>query len=114
MISVKRPMRLLEPVTGGDAPLDREKLKVDSDEAIKTAIDEPLLKDIQITSTQLKLERVGQGVLGIGSTGEAAWKIQLWAARIRDSRKTEKIGELWVSASEPKVVKSDLHLDRLD
>lgn len=114
MMSVKRPMRLLEPVTGGDAPLDREKLKVDSDEAIRTALEEPLLKDIKVTSTQLKLERVGQGVLGIGSTGEAAWKIQLWAARIRDSRKTERIGEVWVSASEPKAVKTDLHLDRLD
>lgn len=114
MMSVKRPMRLLEPVTGGDAPLDREKLKVDSNEAIQTVLEEPLLKDIKVTSTQLKLERVGQGVLGIGSTGEAAWKIQLWAARIRDSRKTERIGEVWVSASEPKVVKSDLHLDRLD
>src|SRR6266516_6790049 len=30
MLTVKRPMRLLEPVTGGDLPLDREKLKVDS------------------------------------------------------------------------------------
>src|SRR5947209_10415446 len=29
MLSVKRPMRLLEPVTGGDLPIDRDKLKTD-------------------------------------------------------------------------------------
>src|SRR5678815_396045 len=50
MLTVKRPMRLLEPVTGGDAPLDREKLKVDSDEAIKTALKEPLLENIKVTA----------------------------------------------------------------
>jgi len=43
MLDVKRPLRLLEPVTGGDLPLDREKLKVDSDKATKIALQEPLL-----------------------------------------------------------------------
>src|SRR6266567_9438105 len=43
MQDVKRPLRLLEPVTGGDTPLDRAKLKVDSDEAVKTALKEPVL-----------------------------------------------------------------------
>src|SRR5262249_20602585 len=81
MISVKRPMRLLEPVTGGDLPLDRSKLKVDSDQAIKTALQEPLLKDLKMTATQLKLERVGEGVLGQGGTGEGVWKVRLWAAK---------------------------------
>ena len=55
MLAVKRPLRLLEPVTGADLPLDFEKLKVDSD-----------------------------------------------------------IGEIWVSATDGKVVKTDLHLDRLN
>src|SRR5258708_2267391 len=57
MISVKRPMRLLEPVTGGDLPLERDKLKIDSDKAIAIALAEPLLKDVKVTATQLKLER---------------------------------------------------------
>src|SRR5262245_59082824 len=70
VISVKRPMRLLEPVTGWDLPLDRGKLKIDSDQAIKTALSEPLLKDIKVTATQLKLERVGEGVFGQGGSGE--------------------------------------------
>src|SRR5579864_4446658 len=41
MLDVKRPWRLLEPVSGGDLPLDREKLKIDSPDAIKTALKEP-------------------------------------------------------------------------
>src|SRR5207245_369927 len=48
MIEVTRPMRLLEPVTGGDTPLDRNKLKIDSDKAIKTALEEPLLQKLKI------------------------------------------------------------------
>jgi len=41
MLSVKRPMRLLEPVTGGDLPLNRDQLKVDSDKAISIARPSP-------------------------------------------------------------------------
>src|SRR5215471_13771264 len=68
MISVKRPMRLLEPITGGDLPMDRSKLKINSDQATKVAVNEPLLKDLKITATQLKLERLGEGVLGQGGS----------------------------------------------
>src|SRR5437667_1239448 len=50
MLKVQRPMRLLEPVTGGDTPLDREKLKFDSDKAIKAALKEPLLDKIKVTA----------------------------------------------------------------
>ena len=114
MLSVKRPMRLLEPVTGGDLPLDRSKLKVDSDQAIKTALQEPLLKDLKITATQLKLERVGEGVLGQGGTGEAIWKVRLWAAKLRQPQKDADIGEVWISASDGKVIKNDLHINSVD
>lgn len=113
MLSVKRPMRLLE-IAGADRPLDREKLKVDSDEAIRAAVAEPLLKNIKVTATQLKLERVSQGVLGMDSSGEAAWKVKVWAAKIRDPRREANIGEVWVGAEDGKVVKTDLHLNRLD
>src|SRR5438874_9348655 len=82
MLEVKRPMRLLEPVTGGDTPLDRDKMKIDSDKAIQTALKEPLLEKLKVTATQLKLEKVGQGVLGSGGAGEAMWKIRLWAAKL--------------------------------
>lgn len=114
MLSVKRPMRLLEPVTGGDVPLDRNKLKIDSDQAIKTALQEPLLKDLKITATQLKLDRVGEGVLGQGGNGSAVWKVKLWAAKLREPSRDADIGEVWISADEGKVVKNDLHINSVD
>ena len=113
MLDVKRPMRLLEPVTGGDIPLDKSKLNIDSDKAIKTSLKEPLLKNIKVTSTQLKLERVGEGVLGQNGPGEPVWKVKVWAPKSRDSNRTPDIGEIWISAADGKVLRSDLHLDRL-
>ena len=114
MLDVKRPMRLLEPVTGGDAPLDKAKLKVDSDHAIKTALKEPLLQNLKVTATQLNLERVGEGVLGMSGAGEAVWKVKLWAAKLREPSRDADIGEVWLSANDGKVLKSDLHINRVD
>jgi hypothetical protein len=111
MVTVTRPMRLLEPISGGDQPLDRSKLKVDSNQALQTAENESGLKDVKLTASQMKLERVGQGVLGTGGPGEAVWKIKLWAAK---SGHDQDIGEIWIDATEGKVVKSDLHTNRLN
>jgi hypothetical protein len=114
MLSVKRPMRLLEPITGGDLPLDRDKLKVDSDQAIKVALAEPLLQNIKVISTRLELVRVGEGVLGQGGSGEAVWKVRLWAQKLRNPAKEADVGEVWASAFDGKVVKDDLHPNRVD
>jgi len=114
MQDVKRPFRLLEPVTGGDTPLDRAKMKIDSDEAIKTALKEPVLGNIKVTATQLKLEKVGEGVLERSGVGEAVWKVKLWASKLRDASRDADIGEVWVSAADGKTLKSDLHINRLD
>ena len=114
MLSVKRPLRLLEPVTGADLPLDFERLKVDSDQAINIALKEPLLENIKATSTELKLARLGEGVGGHSATAQAVWKVKLWAAKVRDPSRSTAIGEIWVSAMDGKVVKTDLHLERLN
>jgi hypothetical protein len=114
MMEVTRPMRLLEPVTRGDTPLDREKLKIDSDEAIKTALKEPLLENLKVTSTMLNLARVGEGVLGVSGPGQAVWKVRLYAQKLRDTTRDADIGEVWVSAFDGKVLKTDLHLNRVD
>lgn len=113
MLSVKRPMRLLEPVTGGDTPLDRSKLKIDSDEAVKIALKEPLLENVKVTATQLKLERAREGVLAEGS-GQAVWKVKLWAAKLRNPGRTVDIGEVWISALDGKPAKNDLKINRVD
>ena len=114
MTDVKRPFRLLEPVTGGDTPLDREKLKVDSDKAIQTALKEPILEKIKVTATKLKLEKVGEGVLERSGIGEGIWKVTLWASKLRDPSRDADLGEVWISANDGKVIKTDLHLDRID
>src|SRR6266702_8675789 len=58
-LSVKRPFRLLEPVTGDSSTLDKDKLKVDSDKAIQIALKEPMLDKLTIKATELKLVRAG-------------------------------------------------------
>jgi hypothetical protein len=108
MMAVQRPLRLLEPISGGDLPLDRDKLKVDSNDALQMALHEPLAANLKVTATQLKLERVGEGVLGRGA-GEPVWKIKLWASSGREPGREVDIGEVWVSAADGKVIKDDLH-----
>src|SRR5690348_5667536 len=114
MLAVKRPWRLIEPVTGGDLPLDRAKLKTDSPEAIKIALKEPLLQNLKITATQLKLDRLGEGVLGQGGPGQGVWKVRLWAAKLRRPDRDADIGEIWVSSTDGQVLKNDLHINRVD
>lgn len=114
MLSVKRPMRLLEPVTGGDLPLDRSKIKIDSPQAIAIAQKEPLLQNLKLTATRLTLDRVGEGVLGQGGTGQGVWKVRLWAAKLRNPQKDADIGEVWISATDGQVVKNDLRINRVD
>src|SRR5262245_59101338 len=97
MLEVKRPFRLLEPAYGGDKQMDRDKLKVDSDAAIKKAMEEPLLNNLKITATQLKLEQSNDSALGINNSGQGVWKVRLWAAKLRDPSRDTDIGEVWLS-----------------
>ena len=72
-LDVSHPLRLLEPVTGNDRTLDRAKLKVDSDQALKIASAEPLLKNLTLKASQLWLQHGDQG---------PEWKVKLWAAKL--------------------------------
>jgi hypothetical protein len=73
-----------------------------------------LLENLKITSAELKLERVGEGVLERGGAGEPIWKIKFWAAKIKDPTRDQDIGEVWLSANDGKMTKTDLHIDRLN
>lgn len=106
MLTVKRPFRLLEPITGSDAPLDRAKLKVDSDKAIQIATKEPLLEKLTLTNVALKLERSREG--------QPVWKVRLWAAKLRKPTQSADLGEVVLSAEDGKVLSADLHIDRVD
>ena len=105
-LGVKREMR---PPFGGVASLDKvldlKKLKVDSDKAIKTATAEPLLAKLTLKSTQLWLEYTGAA---------PTWKVRVWAAKLRKPDATANLGDIFISAESGDVVKSDLHIDRVD
>ena len=105
-VSVKRPPRVLEPIMGSHRELPKEKLKIDSDKAIEIAKNEPLIKNLTLTNTQLTLER--------GEEDQPVWKVKLWAAKIRKPSDTVNIGELHLSAEDGKVVKNDLKPGRVD
>ena len=104
-LSVKRPARVLELGRRDHLPLDKDKLNTDSDKAIKIAIDEPLLKNLKVTATKLTLEKW---------ESQPVWKVRLWAEKLRDSKKDADLGEVIISAENGKVLKNDLHIDRVD
>jgi hypothetical protein len=114
MLTVTQPMRLLEPFTGGDLPLDRGKLRIDSPAAVKIALKEPLLQNLKMTATRLTLDRLGEGVLGQSGPGQAVWKVRLWAAKLREPTRDADLGEVWIAAADGRVIKNDLHVDRVD
>lgn len=104
-LTVKRPARLLE-FASGNTELDRSKIKVDSDKALATASKEPLLDKLTLTASQMWLERSRD--YGI------VWKVRLWAAKLRNAEKSVDIGDVYVAADDGRVVKADLHINRVD
>jgi hypothetical protein len=104
---VSRPLRLLEPIRGGDAPLPQDKLKIDSDEALKTASEEPLLKKLTLRASRLILTRYGRG------DSTPVWKVRFWAAKLKHPEDDADIGEVIISAEDGKVLKADLKPERV-
>lgn len=104
-LEVKRQFRLFELAGKAHLPLDREKLKTDSDKAIAVATAEPMLKNLKILATRLTLERWEDA---------PTWRVRLWAAKLRNPSKDVDIGEVLISAETGKVMKNDLKIDRVD
>ena len=105
-LSVKRPARILE-FASGNTELPKDKLKIDSDKAISIAKKEPLLNNLKLLASQLKLERNRDD-------DQPVWRVRLWAAKLRQTGRDADIGEVFVSAETGKVVKNELHIDRVD
>lgn len=105
MTEVKRPLRLLEPITDKHGAMDAKKLKIDSDKAIKAALKESILENLKITATELKLEHGSEGPV---------WKVRLWAAKLKNPSKDADIGEITLSAEDGKTVKLDVNLKRVE
>jgi hypothetical protein len=104
-LNVTRPMRVIEMGTGDNKKLDRDKLKVDSDKAIKIAAAEPLLKSLTLKATKLILQRGDEGPV---------WKVTLWAAIFKTPTANADIGSVWIAADSGKVLRTDLHINSLD
>ena len=104
-MDVKRPPRVFETITG-EKTFDLKKLKTDSPDALDKAKEEPLLANLKLTNSQMWLEK--------DRDGEPVWKIKLWAQKLRKPDATADIGELFVSAETGKVVKNNLHPERVD
>ena len=105
MVDVKRPFRLFERIGDGSQPMDKDKLKIDSDKAIEIALKEPMLADIQVKSVEAKLEKSDTGPV---------WRLRLWAQKLVDENETAGIGEIVLAADDGKVIDSDIKLGRLD
>jgi hypothetical protein len=88
-----------------DKVLDLKKLKVDSDRAIKTAIAEPLVAKLTLKAVQLWLEY---------NDGAPAWKVRLWAAKLKKPDAMADIGDVFISAESGEVVKRDLHINKVE
>ncbi|HTL15841.1 MAG TPA: hypothetical protein VL793_01320, partial [Patescibacteria group bacterium] len=71
-------------------------------------------QNLKLTASLLKLDRMGEGVMGQGGTGQGVWKVRLWAAKLRNPSRDADIGEVWVSALDGQVVKNDLRINRVD
>jgi hypothetical protein len=106
MLDVKRPMRVLEPITGAQQPLDLSKLKIDSDKAIQVALKEPLLDKLNVQATSARLER--------GEGGVPVWKIRVWAAKLRHPNEQADLGDIVLSAEDGSVLKNNLRISRVD
>ena len=104
-MDVSRPLRLLEPITGADKILDSSKLKVDSDAALKTAMAQPLLKNLTLTASQFWLQHGDEG---------PKWKIRLWAAKLKNPGDQADVGDVYISATDGSVIRNDLHPGNVD
>jgi hypothetical protein len=104
-LKVTRPLRVIERGLGEDKVLDSSKLKTDSDKAIQIATAEPLLKSLKLLATQLWLQRADEGPV---------WKVRLWSAKLNNPTKDVDIGDVYISTVDGKVIRTDLHIDRVD
>lgn len=104
-LDVKHPLRAPFSYINDKNLLDQKVIKIDSDQAIKTAMAEPLLDKLTIRATQLWLQNVDN---------VPTWKVRLWAQKLRHPNDDADIGDVSISAQDGKVLSSDLHIDRVD
>jgi hypothetical protein len=106
MMSVKKGSKFFDFMSGTPRAMDLEDLKVDSSEAVRIALDQPLLKTIKISASRLKLQ--------VLESGEPVWFVSLWAPKLRDSTKDAEVAETRINAKDGRIMETDIRLKRLD
>jgi len=104
-LDTRHPMRQPFAYVNDKNLLDQKAIKIDSDQAIKIATAQPLLEKLTIHATQLWLDRVDN---------VDTWRVRLWAQKLRHPDSDADIGDVFISADDGKVIRSDLHIDRVD
>jgi hypothetical protein len=102
-MEVSHPMRMF-PAKAEDI-LDLEKVKVDSNRALKIAASQPLLNGLTLRASKMILQKTDDGVV---------WKVELWAIKVNDSTKEADIGAVTISATDKSIIRSDLHPGNAD
>ena len=91
----------------GGRPFDLSKLKIDSDKALNVVTNEPILKNLTLRATQMSLEATGE-------SGVPAWRVQVWAAKLKNPADSVSIGEIVLSAEDGAVLRNTLKIARVD
>lgn len=104
MMSVGQPVRVWAAMSGKSHELDRAKLKVDSDKALKTALKEPVLERVKVVASEMKLELYQK---------EPAWRVTLYAEKLKIPGKDANLGEVILSAETGEVIKNELKITKV-
>ena len=103
-LGVNRPWKIFGGGKEADV-LDLKKLKVDSDEALRIATMQKLLQPFTLKYSQLWLQHGDDGL---------TWKVRLWAAKLGKPDVIMEIGDLFISPEDGKIIRADLHIERLN
>jgi len=105
-VAVTHPSHLFGKWNGKE--MAKSRLKIDSDKALETAKNEPVLKSLTLKASQLKLERLS------ADDDTPVWKVELWAAKLSNPNRAVSIGQVIINAETGKVLANDLKIKNVD
>ena len=103
-LDVSRPWRPFDSARESEV-LDISKFKVDSNQAIRIATSQLLLSPFTLKYTQLRLAPCADGIV---------WRVRVWAAKLGKPDVVMDIGKIYISPEDGKVIRADLHIERLN
>jgi hypothetical protein len=93
-----RPFGFLSPES--QKPLDIEKLKIDSTDALRITLALPAVQEFIVESVEFELER--------GYGGVPVWRIRLFGASVSEPAKEKALGYAILAADDGKMLKETL------